>query len=252
MRKTLRALFMGVAMAATTLPAIAQTPGMPQGPRPPSAEQQQQYEQLQGTLLRELQLDAAAVHALEVLEDDFYAGKISADDFHAQRADMLLAMFPELGNPYEEFEGPQNRLVGCTTDGVSIVIHVVTMVKRADIDALFERLAGKKGQNGSTVRYINAIADMSNILRQQMEKASDDLIGKQSSADLQAANFADNLNAALTEATRRATVDTHIDMQVRPLGVQTPGLVCRQPEQAVTPAPFPPAPPTPGAVTPHP
>jgi hypothetical protein len=244
MRKTLRALFLGTALAASAIaPTLAQTPGMPQGPRPPNAEQQQQYEQLRAALLRQLQLDEPQVHALEALEDSFYAGAVTAADYQAQRAAMLRAMYPELANDYEEFSGSRNRLLGCTADGYSVTIPVVTMVRRADMDALFDRLSGgaQKAQNGTTVRYINTITDMSNILRQQMEKISDDMIAKVTMAELRSPQHLEKLNQALADAATRAARDAHVDLQVRPVGLQTLEVSCRLPV-APTPAPATPQP----------
>lgn len=172
MRKTLRALFLGSALTIAGT-GVAQTKFIPMDntPHPPSQEQQEIYDLLKqymemGGILAEPQ-----IRTLEQLEDDFYLGVMPEAEYRTARTEILNRMYPELAATHEEFGSHTNKIVGCSADGLTMAVPVITFVNRGDMTALFNRMVGNSSTPGSSVNYILAVTDLSNRLRQGIENA---------------------------------------------------------------------------------
>jgi hypothetical protein len=235
MRKTLRALFLGSALAAAATPALPQQ--LPTGPVPPTVEQQQVYELLNQLLQMDAVIAEGEVHSLERLEDQFYAGTLPEAEYRLARAAALRAMYPELAATHEEFEGRTNKLVGCTADGRSFVLPVITMVNRADMNALFERLVGTGATNNGATRYLNTVTDMANRLRQGLESQGAVLVGGIKSADLNTPEHMEKIKTALAQIAALAARDAQVHVEFRTLQFREVDILCTPPGPQATPTP---------------
>lgn len=243
MRKNLRAIFLGAAMALTAAGGAAaqiHVPGQPpQGPQPPSAQQEETFQLLQMLLDEDVKPAEPQIRSIESLEDDFYEGKIDEATYRASRAATLARMYPELATTHQEFESRTNKIVGCTTDGRSYVIPVITMVSRADMKRLTDTMIGT-GANPGTQRYFAAVTDLSNRLRQGIEDHGPALIGTVTEAQLLQPSYKATLNAALERTAATAGRDARVGVVFRMLEPREVDVVCTpvaaRPAQAVPPA----------------
>lgn len=234
MRKTLRALFLGSAMTLGAVGADAQQlhiPGQPAlAPQPPSAEQQQTYELLKQLLDGDVIPAEPQIRSIETLEDDFYDGLMDEATYRASRAATLRAMYPELAATHEEFGSRTNKIVGCTRDGRSYVIPVITMVNRAELQAFTDATIGTGSTNNGTRAYFAAINDLANRLRQGIEDHGPTIIGGVRESQLLHPDYAGFMQAALDRTARTAGRDAHIGVVFRMLTPREVDIVC-------TPAP---------------
>lgn len=238
MRKTLRALFLSSAMALGATGAGAQqvhVPGqMPQGPQPPSAEQQQTYELLTLLLDGDVQPAEPQLRDIESLEDDFYDGKMDEATYRASRDAMLRAMYPELATTHQEFGSRTNKIVGCTVDGRSYAIPVITLVSRADIEALTDSMIGTGGTNKGTAGYFAALNDLANRLRQGIEDHGAATIGTVTEAQFLHPEYPAVIQAALDRTATTAGRDTNVGVVFKMLPARELDVVCKP---AAKPAP---------------
>ncbi|MBU0858541.1 MAG: hypothetical protein KJ667_01260 [Alphaproteobacteria bacterium] len=220
MRKTLRALFLGSALTLSAGAAMAQSPGfipMDNRPVPPSAEQQETYDLLKQLLQMETVISEPQIRTLEQLEDAFFGGTLPEADYRAQRAATLRAMYPELDATHEEFESRTNKIVGCTADGISMVVPVITFVNRGDVSALFNRLVGTATSPGSSNRYLITVTDLSNRLRQGIENSGKTLVNPFNTAALNDAGHREVMLNHLMEMGATAARDAQVGVEFRTL-----------------------------------
>lgn len=228
MRKTLRALFLGSALSLTAVAANAQTTFVPidNTMRPPSPEQEEIY----GLLTDYLDADAVAaepqVHALEQLEDDFYEQRLSAAEYGAARMAALRALYPELAATHEEFESRTGKIVGCTADGFSMVLPVVTFVNREDMNALFNRLAARTDGPGGSTEYLQTVTDLSNRLRQGLENSGKKIIEPFTTASINAGSYKTAARNHLQEMGRIAARDAQVEVIFRTLSPYEVDMAC--------------------------
>lgn len=229
MRKNLRAIFLGAAMAVTaasTASAQIHVPGQaPQGPQPPSAAQEETFQLLQMLLEEDVKPAEPQIRSIESLEDDFYEGKLDEATYRASRAATLARMYPELATTHQEFESRTNKIVGCTADGRSYVIPVITMVSRADMKRLTDSMIVPGGGTG-TQRYFAAVADMSNRLRQGIEDHGPTIIGTVTEAQLLQPSYAATITAALERTATTAGRDARVGVVFRTLEPREVDVVC--------------------------
>lgn len=243
MRK-LRAIYLGAAMAVTAASGTSaqiHVPGQaPQGPQPPSAQQEETFQLLQMLLNEDVKPAEPQIRSIESLEDDFFEGKISEATYRTSRAATLARMYPELATTHQEFESRTNKIVGCTTDGRSYVIPVITLVSRADMKRLTDTMIGTGKDNRGTQRYFAAVTDMSNRLRQGIEDHGPALIGTVTEAQLLQPSYKATLTAALERTATTAGRDARVGVVFRMLEPREVDVVCTpstaKPAQAIPPA----------------
>ncbi len=231
MRKTLRAIFLGTAMTMTAVTgASAQQlhiPGQPAlGPQPPTAEQQATFELLKELLAEDVKPAEPQLRSIEALEDDFYDGKLDEATYRASRAATLRAMYPELAATHEEFGSRTNKIVGCTKDGRSYVIPVITMVSRADMKTLTDTLIGTGATNRGTQKYFAAVNDLANRLRQGIEDHGATHIGTVTEAQLLKPGYDATIQSALDRTATTAGRDAKVGVVFKMLTPREVDVVC--------------------------